>query len=56
MAHNSIELLQKEQRMQLTSLSSSYEFQRLLRTDEAELPEWVKHQAENYATSCVRLR
>ncbi|MCJ8349429.1 HAMP domain-containing sensor histidine kinase [Moritella sp.] len=54
-AHNSIELLQKEQRMQLTSLSSSYEFQRLLRTDEAKLPEWVKHQAENYALDFVVL-
>ncbi|EDM68009.1 putative sensor histidine kinase [Moritella sp. PE36] len=54
-AHNSIELLQKEQRMQLTSLSSSYEFQRLLRTDEAKLPEWVKRQAENYALDFVVL-
>lgn len=54
-AHNSIELLQKEQRMQLTSLSSSYEFQRLLRTDDAKLPEWVKHQAENYALDFVVL-
>ncbi|NQZ92776.1 MAG: cache domain-containing protein [Moritella sp.] len=54
-AHNSIALLQKEQRMQLTSLSSSYDFQRLLRTDEAKLSEWVKRQAENYALDFVVL-
>jgi len=46
-AHNSIELLQKEQRMKLKSLSSSYDFQHLQRTNESVLPEWVKNQAEN---------
>ena len=54
-AHNSIELLQKEQRMKLTSLSSSYDFQHLLRTNENKLPEWVKNQAENYALDFVVL-
>jgi len=54
-AHNSVEILQKEQRMKLTSLSSSYDFQNLLRTDEAKLPAWVKRQAENYGLDFVVL-
>jgi len=54
-AHNSIELLQKEQRMKLKSLSSSYDFQHLQRTNESVLPEWVKNQAENYALDFVVL-
>ncbi|QFI38877.1 two-component sensor histidine kinase [Moritella marina ATCC 15381] len=46
-AHNSIELLQKEQRMQLTSLTTSYDFQHALRTEKDQLPAWVKQQAEH---------
>lgn len=54
-AHNSLELLQKEQRMRLISLSSSYDFQHLLRTDEANLSAWVSDQAANYDLSFVVL-
>lgn len=47
-AHHSMELLQKEQRMRLTALSESYDFQYLLRNDEAKLSEWVRQQAGRY--------
>jgi len=53
--HNSIELLQKEQRLQLKSLSSSYDFQHLLRADKAILPAWVNQQAENNVLDFVVL-
>jgi len=54
-AHNSIELLQKEQRLQLKSLSSSYYFQHLLRADKVRLPAWVNQQAANNALDFVVL-
>ncbi|MFT5806147.1 MAG: two-component system NtrC family sensor kinase [Moritella dasanensis] len=54
-AYNSIALLQKEQRLQLTSLSSSYEFQHLLRTDKAKLPTWVNQQTESHNLDFVAL-
>ena len=52
-AHHSMELLQKEQRMRLMSLSSSYDFQTLLRTDEAKLSDWVSTQTSNYELDFV---
>lgn len=54
-AHHSMELLQKEQRMRLMSLSSSYDFQTLLRTDEAKLSDWVSTQTSNYELDFVVL-
>jgi two-component system NtrC family sensor kinase len=54
-AHHSMELLQKEQRMRLMSLSSSYDFQTLLRTDEAKLSDWVNTQTLNYELDFVVL-
>ncbi|OAN17777.1 two-component sensor histidine kinase [Photobacterium jeanii] len=54
-AHHSMELLQHEQRMQLGSLASSYEFQHRLRTDEANLSEWVNGQAKRYGLNFVVL-
>ncbi|CAG20291.1 HAMP domain-containing sensor histidine kinase [Photobacterium profundum] len=54
-AHHSLELLQKEQRMRLMSLSSSYDFQTLLRTDEAKLSDWVSTQTSNYELDFVVL-
>jgi two-component system, NtrC family, sensor kinase len=54
-AHHSVELLQKEQRMRLMSLSSSYDFQTLLRTDEAKLSDWVNTQTLNYELDFVVL-
>lgn len=54
-AHNSIELLQKEQCMQLKALSSSYDFQHLLRTDPAKLPAWVTQQTEKNGLDFVVL-
>ncbi|MGF1684693.1 sensor histidine kinase [Photobacterium minamisatsumaniensis] len=47
-AHHSMVLLQKEQRMQLTALTESYDFQHLLRNDEAKLIDWVKLQPSHY--------
>ncbi|WP_253952029.1 sensor histidine kinase [Photobacterium sanctipauli] len=47
-AHHSMELLQKEQRMRLTSLTESYDFQHLLREDESQLIDWVKLQSGRY--------
>lgn len=47
-AHHSMELLQREQRMQLTSLTHSYDFQQRLRHDERSLTRWVPTQAKNY--------
>jgi two-component system, NtrC family, sensor kinase len=54
-AHHSMELLQKEQRMRLMSLSSSYDFQTLLRTDESKLSDWVSTQTSNYELDFVVL-
>ncbi|MGF1736640.1 sensor histidine kinase [Photobacterium satsumensis] len=47
-AHHSMELLQKEQRMRLGSLTESYQFQTLLREDQSQLIDWVKQQANQY--------
>ncbi|MGR5064965.1 sensor histidine kinase [Photobacterium sp. DNB22_13_2] len=47
-AHHSMELLQKEQRMRLGSLTESYQFQTLLREDQSQLIDWVKQQAGEY--------
>ncbi|BAX53042.1 two-component sensor histidine kinase [Photobacterium damselae subsp. piscicida] len=47
-AHHSMELLQREQWMQLTSLTHSYDFQQRLRHDESSLTRWVPTQAKNY--------
>ncbi|WP_231569017.1 sensor histidine kinase [Photobacterium gaetbulicola] len=47
-AHHSMELLQKEQRMRLGSLTESYPFQTLLKEDQSQLIDWVKQQAGNY--------
>lgn len=47
-AHHSMELLQKEQRMRLMSLTESYDFQNLLRHNQHELIEWVKQQSGRY--------
>ncbi len=54
-AHHSMELLQKEQRMRLTALSESYDFQYLLRNDEAKLSDWVRQQASRYDLDFVVL-
>lgn len=47
-AHHSMELLQKEQRMRLGSLTESYPFQTLLKEDQSQLIDWVKQQAGQY--------
>ncbi|MFC1503131.1 cache domain-containing protein [Pseudomonadota bacterium] len=47
-AHHSMELLQTKQRTRLLTLSSSYDFQLLLRSDESKLSEWVRSQVANY--------
>ncbi|MGF1759840.1 cache domain-containing protein [Photobacterium sagamiensis] len=47
-AHHSMELLQTKQRTRLLTLSSSYDFQSLLRSDESKLSEWVRSQVTNY--------
>ncbi|KLV07241.1 histidine kinase [Photobacterium aquae] len=47
-AHHSMELLQKEQRMQLHALVESYDFQMLLRNNESELIDWAHQQAKHY--------
>ena len=54
-AHHSMELLQREQRMQLVSLASSYDFQHRLRTDEANLSDWVNQQSASYGLDFVVL-
>ncbi|MDV5168741.1 cache domain-containing protein [Photobacterium rosenbergii] len=47
-AHHSMELLQKEQRMRLGSLTESYQFQTWLKEDQSQLIDWVKQQAGQY--------
>ncbi|OZS41733.1 sensor histidine kinase [Photobacterium sanguinicancri] len=54
-AHHSMELLQREQRMQLVSLASSYDFQYRLRTNEASLSDWVNAQSASYGLDFVVL-
>ncbi|WP_299018600.1 cache domain-containing protein [uncultured Photobacterium sp.] len=55
-AHHSMELLQKQQRMRLTSLTESYDFQYLMKNDEAALSDWVHNQARRYNLDFVVLR
>lgn len=47
-AHHSMELLQKEQRMRLTALTESYDFQHIMRKHENDLIDWVKKQTNHY--------
>lgn len=47
-AHHSMELLQKEQRMELQSMSDSYDFQYRLRFDESSLSHWVRSENQQY--------
>ncbi|KJG36395.1 histidine kinase [Photobacterium angustum] len=47
-AHHSMELLQKEQRMQLQSMVDSYDFQYRLRFDESSLSHWVRSESHQY--------
>ena len=54
-AHSSIALLQKEQYLQLQSLSSSYDFQHILRTDKTKLPAWLASQTASNGLDFVVL-
>ncbi|MCW8327951.1 cache domain-containing protein [Photobacterium sp. SDRW27] len=54
-AHHSMELLQKEQRMRLMALTESYDFQYLLRNDEVKLSDWVRQQSGRYDLDFVVL-
>ncbi|ELR63542.1 Signal transduction histidine kinase [Photobacterium marinum] len=54
-SHHSMVLLQKQQRMRLTSLTESYDFQYLMRNDEAALIDWVSRQARRYDLDFVVL-
>ncbi|PSV89507.1 sensor histidine kinase [Photobacterium angustum] len=47
-AHHSMELLQKEQRMELQSMADSYDFQYRLRFDESSLSHWVRSENQQY--------
>lgn len=54
-AHHSMVLLKKEQRMELQALANSYDFQRRLRFDETTLPQWVHLQNQQYQLDFVVL-
>ncbi len=54
-AHHSMELLQKEQRMELHSMASSYDFQYRLRFDESTLSSWVRTENKQYKLDFIVL-
>ena len=54
-AHHSMVLLKKEQRMELQALANSYGFQRRLRFNETALDEWVRQQDKNHQLDFVVL-
>lgn len=54
-AHHSMELLQKEQRMELHSMASSYDFQYRLRFDESALSSWVRTETKQYKLDFIVL-
>lgn len=54
-AHHSMVLLKKEQRMELQALANSYDFQRRLRFNETSLKKWVSQQNQQYQLDFVVL-
>lgn len=54
-AHHSMVLLKKEQRMGLQALADSYGFQQRLRSDDVVLSDWVRQQNQRYQLDFVVL-
>ena len=54
-AHHSMVLLKKEQRMELQALANSYGFQQRLRSDDIKLRQWVHQQNRQYQLDFVVL-
>ncbi|EAR54850.1 putative sensor histidine kinase [Photobacterium sp. SKA34] len=54
-SHHSLELLQKEQRMELQSMADSYDFQYRLRFDESSLSNWVRSENQQYKLDFIVL-
>ncbi|WP_105060259.1 sensor histidine kinase [Photobacterium angustum] len=54
-AHHSMVLLQKEQRMQLQTMADSYDFQYRLRFNESSLSNWVRSENHQYKLDFIVL-